>query len=444
MMFYKLKLAIWNANGLSQHKREVRKFLHDHEIDVMLVSETHFTNKNHFAIRGYIVYDTKHPDGKAHGGTAVLVKRGIKQCEVGKLSRRDIQATCVEIDTHCGNLCLSAVYCPPRFSVKSEEFSAFFESLGKRFLAGGDFNAKHPHWGSRLRNSKGRQLMRTISRDQLVCFSSGQPTYWPSDINKIPDLLDFAVAKGVNHSCVTVDSCYELSSDHSPVIITMQTHPVHIPRPDMITNSLTNWEKYREYLERECSLNVNLKTSSQIESAVTNLTKVIIDAARTATPAPKSNSNPPTSYTPKSIDELIKEKRLARERFNRTRSPEAKAVWNKLTKIVQRALEEHENGNVENFLINLSPKADAVHSLWKAVKGSKRPKICQPPLKREDGGWAQRDEDKAELLATHLASVFKPHPDPGSSDDIEPPFPSINFNNESKNVKIKISQVEAL
>jgi hypothetical protein len=32
-------------------------------------------------------------------------------------------------------------------------------------------------------------------------FSTGEPTYWPSDRNKLPDLLDFCVAKGIRLQC---------------------------------------------------------------------------------------------------------------------------------------------------------------------------------------------------------------------------------------------------
>jgi exonuclease III len=38
-----LRIAQWNANGLAQHKGEVQLFLQQNKIDILLVSETHFT-----------------------------------------------------------------------------------------------------------------------------------------------------------------------------------------------------------------------------------------------------------------------------------------------------------------------------------------------------------------------------------------------------------------
>jgi hypothetical protein len=62
-----LPLALWNANGLTQHAKELRTFISDHNIDVMLISETHFADKNYFTLPFYSVYRPNHPAGTARG-----------------------------------------------------------------------------------------------------------------------------------------------------------------------------------------------------------------------------------------------------------------------------------------------------------------------------------------------------------------------------------------
>jgi len=74
----KLKLATWNANGLAKHSLEVKAFILNQDIDILLVSETHFTNKSYLGIPGYTLYHTKDPNGKAHGGTDIIIKSSIK------------------------------------------------------------------------------------------------------------------------------------------------------------------------------------------------------------------------------------------------------------------------------------------------------------------------------------------------------------------------------
>jgi hypothetical protein len=46
-------------------------------MDVMLISETHFTEKNFIGIPHYIVYHANHPAGTVRGGTAILIKSSI-------------------------------------------------------------------------------------------------------------------------------------------------------------------------------------------------------------------------------------------------------------------------------------------------------------------------------------------------------------------------------
>jgi len=69
---------MWNANGVSRHNLEVTQFLKDNLIDIMLLVETHITNKYNFQIRGYTSYRRDHPNGKAHCGTSILIRKRIK------------------------------------------------------------------------------------------------------------------------------------------------------------------------------------------------------------------------------------------------------------------------------------------------------------------------------------------------------------------------------
>ena len=50
------KLALWNANGLSAHRQEIETFLIHNKIDILLVSETHFSINSYFNIRDFTLY----------------------------------------------------------------------------------------------------------------------------------------------------------------------------------------------------------------------------------------------------------------------------------------------------------------------------------------------------------------------------------------------------
>lgn len=100
----------------------------------MLISETHLTTKNVFYIKNYFFYDTKHPNNKAHGGSGILIRRGIKHYMYSTISKTYLQATNIVIEEWSGNCVFSAVYCPSRFTKNKEHFSEFLKSLGLEVL----------------------------------------------------------------------------------------------------------------------------------------------------------------------------------------------------------------------------------------------------------------------------------------------------------------------
>jgi hypothetical protein len=47
------------------------------------------------------------------------------------------------------------------------------------------------------------------------------PTYWPTDRNKPPDLVDICVTEGVPHDFAVAKSGFNLFSERSPFLITL-------------------------------------------------------------------------------------------------------------------------------------------------------------------------------------------------------------------------------
>ncbi|GBP13790.1 Probable RNA-directed DNA polymerase from transposon BS [Eumeta japonica] len=138
-----------------------------------------------------------------------------------------LQATSIRVEDRSGFLNLSAIYCPPRHTIKEEMFSDFFKTLGNRFIAGGDWNAKHSHWGSRITNT-------------------------------------------------LIKSSLDGSSDHTPVILILS--PIAIPHDsgtDYLHNSKTDWDCFREYLESNIDLKLSLKTNEEVDNASLYITNLI-------------------------------------------------------------------------------------------------------------------------------------------------------------------------
>jgi hypothetical protein len=150
-------------------------------------------------------------------------KESIQHYELLKYEEEFIQAISIKVIGLPYEITIAAVYCPHRHNLKKEKFEKFFQTLVPKYIAGGDNNSKHTLWGSRLTTTKGRVLSKVIQENNYSYLSKGTPTYWPTDGNKIPDLLDLFVTNGIFSSHADIQPSYDLTSDHSPIIATIST-----------------------------------------------------------------------------------------------------------------------------------------------------------------------------------------------------------------------------
>jgi hypothetical protein len=193
------------------------------------------------------------------------------------------------------------------------EFQEYFQTLGKKFIAGGDYNSKHIRWGSSLVTTKGRELLKTIEDRRYSYLSTGTPTYWPTDPLKIPDLLDFCVTNGINSTYTNITPSYDLSSDHSPIIATVGTCVTYKKPPPRLHNFRTNWDTFRGMLQGSIDLKIQLKTTEEIETIAEAFIARLQQAAQQSTPV--LHSRKINQDLPLEIKKLIAEKRRARSKW---------------------------------------------------------------------------------------------------------------------------------
>jgi exonuclease III len=117
-----LQLAFWNAKGVTQHTEGLKTFICIHNIDVMLFSETHFTEKSYLKLPNYADYHTNHPAETVRGGAAIIIiNNSIKHLQLNSYSQNFLQATRVSVEDSVILLTISSVYLPPRYTVKQEQ-----------------------------------------------------------------------------------------------------------------------------------------------------------------------------------------------------------------------------------------------------------------------------------------------------------------------------------
>lgn len=400
-----MRIVAWNANGLLQHREELQVFLDLNKVDICLISETHFTKESYLKIRGYCVYFANHPQNTARGGSAVIIKSNILHDVGFKIETEKIQLMSVNIKTKQYELAVAAIYCPPKHNINNVEYLSMLRKLGEKFILGGDFNAKHTQWGSRLITNKGRELLAAITENGSVAHSTGCPTYWPTDPNKIPDLIDFFITRKISANFMTIDEEADLCSDHSAISLTLSEDIIKKENKPYLVNKHTNWEGFQDALSKSINLKVPLRTREQLEVEAEKFVCDIQQACWRNTPQIKCLMK--GNNYPREIKELIAQKRRARRRWKENRTPANKNMLNNITQKVKREIQKIKNETLETFLTELTADSATDYSLWKATKNFKRPVLQNQPIRMENGAWARNNKQKAETFANYLENVFK-------------------------------------
>jgi hypothetical protein len=95
-----------------------------------------------------------------------------------------------------------------------------------------------------------------------------ESTYWPSDRNKLPDLVDVSVTKVIPQDFIVAKSYFDLSSHHTLVLITLTAHVLNQEKQPSFKSGHTYWDDFRRLINDRLTLNVSLKTAQDIEVAV--------------------------------------------------------------------------------------------------------------------------------------------------------------------------------
>lgn len=167
--------------------------------------------------------------------------------------------------------------------LSQDEFEKLFAALGERWLIGGELDAKHPTWGSRITTIRSRELIKAINKTKNTTIAPNQPTYWSADVNKTPDILDFFISCRISSQYLDITCKVDLSSDHLPILLDISSKATRIKIIPLLTNKTTDWEQFRELIAEQVKLNEPIKTVSQLDAAAEHFVHVITEAAKTTT-----------------------------------------------------------------------------------------------------------------------------------------------------------------
>jgi hypothetical protein len=207
--------------------------------------------------------------------------------------------------------------------------------------------------------------------------------------------MDFCVTKGIPSDFAVAQSCLDLSSDHSPVLVTLTTHAINQEKQPSLSYRRTNWAYFSHLIQQRLTLKIPLKAEADIEVAVKSFNDTVQWAGWKATPKlPAVSRIHDCTIT---IKQKIAEKRKLHRDWHRFRTPESKRLLKTATQDLKQLLNRNRNDCVQTFLQGLQP-TESDYSLWKATKNTKRITQPSPQLRTPLGTWANSN---IETTQTH-------------------------------------------
>ncbi|GJQ70362.1 hypothetical protein Trydic_g1824 [Trypoxylus dichotomus] len=358
-----LQIAFWNANGLTTKKTELEEFVQRHQLDAILIGETHLTASNRLTLPNFRVYRSNREDPRGRD-TAILVKSTIEHHADLALDPINIVATAVTVNLATGPVKLVAAYKVPRRQLLEE----IFDTRGAVIVAG-DLNAKHPSWNSRRPNASGICLRRFADELHLLVNATAEPTIFPH--NGQPDVLDIVVMKCVvQFDQLTVLD--ELSSDHNPVLLQLGQAASEDEEP--WTCQTVSWPAFADHLSTHIGPITAIGSKQQYAKV----------------------------FIPREVRDLIREKNRLRRQWQRTLNPASKAEYNRMARRTKVALDEFRNNRWGDFMVRAS---ETPSRFWKVIKVVKRERVPITLIHGARGVAFTTEEDEEPIRPTSPEEV---------------------------------------
>ncbi|CAG5084418.1 Similar to RTase: Probable RNA-directed DNA polymerase from transposon BS (Drosophila melanogaster) [Cotesia congregata] len=274
-------------------------FLENNTIDIAMISETKLTSKNFFSFRNYQIIRTDRPNVKNGGGTAIIIHNRIPFSAItypNSLHNKSLEFSVAKITTQSNNtLILISIYArhSNKLSFINELYKIFTDfkltNANTYHIIAGDFNARHPEWGSNIINARGRQMFQWYEEMSLqyrtVLYPAAEPTF-PS----AGSFLDYCLADARIELLNIIQGKIKIlpyDSDHSALFFEIDTSSLFdginfsTPSNPTFNYKKANWRKFQKYLMDNYNLDIPFNrnlTIDEIDSYIINLEETIADA----------------------------------------------------------------------------------------------------------------------------------------------------------------------
>lgn len=385
-----MKIATWNAAGITKRKNELELFVEDNDISILLATETFLKPNHSFLLSGFKVVRRDRP-AKVGGGVAVFYRNNITAEKVE--FQTSVEAIGIRALVNNEIRVFVAAYNPPNMPITHKDLDELLNH--PKTLIGGDLNAKSPAWGSRIVNPNGKSLMQYQSRrSKIGVLGPEDATYFPSNPKKRGDVLDIFITNGDGQDCVPI-TVHCLSSDHFPVVVCLPNgrNPVEAIRR-------TDWIKYAWLMSKQ-EWTTGPIASQNIENEASAFTQTISLALNRSSflQIPNTKNKLGLTYEEKA---LVRQKNKTKQEYSTRHDPRLKTKLSVLQEKVKVMLKRKKDSMWES---KISQANEEMGNFWQLLRSCKRRQNPNTPL-RVGNRKLFNNLEKAEVSADILVEQF--------------------------------------
>ena len=250
------KIIQWNLDSWKSKFSDLSILFTKYSPEVVALQETklHPGYNTDLQFKQYSIY-RKDRDARG-GGVALLVMTKIPHLSVPL--QTNLEAIATKISFENTQLTICNIYIPTVRVLPSQELNNLIQQLTPPYLIVGDFNCKHPLWGSPVADNKGVQLEEIVSDNAINVLNTGKPTHYLIH-NNYHSHLDLSLCSpdiSDSFNWDTADDLYH--SHHYPIIISHSEKHYYTTSPkkwNIRQSTIDNWKAFKS--------NVNLPQDFQ-------------------------------------------------------------------------------------------------------------------------------------------------------------------------------------
>ena len=380
----------WNAEGVSNKKDELENFLHQNNINICCIQETHLQKGKPFKIRGYQIFRSDRV-GRKKGGVMTLVRNNLNASETKRYME---EAEYIEVKVTTKETVLNIVnfYCPNDKQLSLDTIQV----PDSGFLITGDFNSQSQSWGYNTMDPRGEEIEAWQDENHLILVND--PTETPTFYSRrwhTTTTPDLAFCTDDVHQNISRKVADQLGgSDHRPIILALAGYKT----PSSPQHARWNYKKARwgTFAVRTNELVHEIKVEDRnINNIVKDLNNAIIKAAKETIPRGVTKNYTP--YWTAELENAQEDLRKAREQAENTPSQENNSNLQKSkAKFLKTKLEaKRKSWREKTAGLNLERDTTKLWRLTKALndEGTKGQKITL-------------DEDGTTLTGKKAANAF--------------------------------------